>query len=172
MRKLIFELYANNEISMEVANKILDKLKNSWEKHFEGTLFKILNKNEKLFLRDISLLTNGGNEIGLSGNIESDLKYLWAAPFWNGRNNKVSYICWNNKSSKTLNINLIINNSKIIDMGELQSCGWRIIPIGDFGEIDSIILMVDNEILKTTDLSKMKFDYFTTYNFIEHRENE
>jgi len=25
MRKLIFELYANNEISMEVANKLLDK---------------------------------------------------------------------------------------------------------------------------------------------------
>jgi len=25
MRKLIFELYLNNEISMEVANKILDK---------------------------------------------------------------------------------------------------------------------------------------------------
>ena len=166
IKKLDDDLLIYNE------KKILDELKNSWEKHFEGALFKILNKNEKLFLKNISLITDNGNQIELADKIENNSKQLWATPFWNDRNNKVNYICWNNKSSKTLNINLIINNSKIIDMGELQSCGWRIIPIGDFGEIDSIILMVDNEIIKKTDLSKMKFDYFTTYNFIEYRKSK
>jgi|15BtaG_2_1085339.scaffolds.fasta_scaffold00435_12 hypothetical protein len=164
IKKLDDDLLIYNE------KKILDELKNSWEKHFEGALYKILNKNEKLFLRDISLLTNGGNEYGLSGNIESNLKYLWAAPFWDNRANKVNYICWNNKSLKTLNINIIINNLKIINIGELTSSKWSIITIGDFEEIDSIVLMANNKILKKTDLSKMKFDSFAANNFMEYRE--
>jgi len=164
IKKLDDDLLIYNE------KKILDELKNSWEKHFEGALYKILNKNEKLFLRDISLLTNGGNEYGLSGNIESNLKYLWAAPFWDNRANKVNYICWNNKSLKTLNINIIINNLKIINIGELTSSKWSIITIGDFEEIDSIVLMANNKILKKTDLSKMKFDSFAANNFVEYRE--
>jgi hypothetical protein len=150
--------------------KIMDELKNSWEKHFEGALYKILNKNEKLFLRHTSVIQKGGNEIELADTIKSNLNQIWAAPFWDSRANKVNYVCWNNKSPKTLNINIIINNLKIIDIGELTPSKWRIITIGDFEEIDSIVLMANNKILKKTDLSKMKFDSFAANNFMEYRE--
>ena len=77
-------------------------------------------------------------------------------------------IVWNNKDEDPIDVNFIINNDKIISFKNIKRYQWNISPIGDISEINSILVLVNNQVKTHVILNDDNRDLFKQTNYSQH----
>jgi hypothetical protein len=164
-----FKLDTMNNLFLEYdREKLLEILLNSSSKTNEKITNDILlSNNNKMYIKNYDSVLGKGNQFNLSMNTERDSLNHWAIPYYNSKEDSIFVLGWNNKSETPINFSFIINNDRIININDLGYFQWRVFNIGKFDTINSIVIMVENNIKTTIIFDENNRDKFKNTNYIK-----
>lgn len=90
----------------------------------------------------------------------------WCFPYHDNKTKKLFFIAWNHEELETLNIKIIYNNTNIHNITDLKPKFWRIIDLGNYGDAQEVIVLVNNKVRNVFDFTKIK-DKFKYYSYRE-----
>lgn len=146
-------------------NSLMEILKNSPNKTNEKITQDIYEKNGgKIHFRDFKELVNKNNQFNLSEKVSKNSMDYWTVPFYHFGEDKVFVIAWNNKDEDPINVNFIINGNRMINFNQLKKFDWNIEEVGNINEINSILILVNNNIKTNIILNDENRDSFKMTN--------
>lgn len=149
--------------------KLLDILVQSDGKTNEKITNDIMKLNgNSIYIKDYDVIKNKRILFALSDKTSKEKSSYWAVPFYNTKEDKVYAIVWNNKDETPINVNFIVNNDKIISFENIKKHQWNIGSIGDINEIDSIMVLVNNQIKMNLIFDDGNRDLFKKTNYSVH----
>jgi len=154
----------NNTISLWEnydENKIKKIIEESYPKTPERITFKCIEKELNFYKKEIETNKLKGMEISL---INSN-GYNWNVPFYQENDNRLKFMLWNN-SNDPQTIKLIINDDKIIKFTINDKNNWAILDIGDYNEIENIIIIKNDKIINSFSFNANYREKFKKSNFI------
>lgn len=152
VNRLPQELYPFNQ------EQFLSIINESQIKAAELVIKNILFKGN-FYCKSFKLLQNN-NELAKSHNYKGAHKAKWCVPFYDSNKDKLMYIASNSDYEEPLNITLIVNNDKVIKLDNIAKFTWKLIEIGDFNQIDSLLVLINNQIHHTF---KFSLEYKTQF---------
>lgn len=128
----------------------------------------MLMDGNSIYIKDYSQVKSKYIKFGLSDNTSKESMNYWAVPFYNTNEDKVFAVVWNNKDAQPINVNFIINETRMINFTQIQKSEWRTEEIGDINDIDSILVLVDNKIKVNIILNNENRELFKKTNHSVH----
>jgi len=128
----------------------------------------MLMDGNRIYIKDYSHIKIKDIKFGLSDNTSKESMSYWAVPFYNPEEDKVFAVVWNNKDDEPINVNFIINETRMINFTQIQKSEWRTEEIGDINNIDSILVLVDNKIKVNIILNNENRELFKKTNHSVH----
>lgn len=141
-------------------NKIKKVIENSYPKTPERITFKYIEKELNFYKKE----TETNKLKGMDVSLIYSSSYNWNVPFYQEIDNRLKFISWNN-SDDSQTIKIIINDDKIIKF-TLNSNHWRILDIGNYDEIENVIIIKNNEIINRFNFGIDYKEKFKKSNFI------
>ena len=127
--------------------KLLDILFKSDGKTNEKITNDVMKLNgNSIYVKDYDVIKNKDILFALSDKTYKEENNYWVVPFYHTKEDMVYAIVWNNKDEDPIDVNFIINNDKIISFKNIKRYQWNISPIGDISEINSILVLVNNQV--------------------------
>lgn len=115
----------------------------------EGLLKKILTANKNVITKDRWTLETKENTFGrVDGQVGSDF-IPWAVPYWDGDDDGVHFMAWNNTKKEPTSIVVIVNDEKVLNIKDLQLGHWRTDYLCKMNELRTIIVL-ENKKLRDT----------------------
>lgn len=144
-----FQSYFLPNLSETLINLDEEKIKNlireSNTKSPEVLLYRILNGGN-IYKKNREVLEINGNKFGVfDGQVENNLN-PWSIPFYDKKNNHIYFIVWNTKIEKGIEIQVMVNKSKIYHIENTEINHWKLIDLGDLSEIKDILIIENNKI--------------------------
>jgi len=132
--------------------KIKSLIRNSHSKSPEGLLFTLIQESGNFFVKDRKVLEDKGNRFGIV-NSQNSKNNPWSLPFYDYETENVDFISWNITNPNGLEYKIIINDDKFLHISKVNFNHWTIYNLGKIEEINSIIVIENNEIRDTFFLS-------------------
>ncbi len=133
-------------------NNIKQIIRSSDTKSPEVLLFRELSKG-RVTKKNRKLLEYKGNKFGIiDGQVEKTMN-SWSVPYYDEKDENIYFVCWNTKILDGVEHQIIINKSNVINVEKTLFNHWRIIHLGHINEVKSIIVIENNQIRDTYDLS-------------------
>ena len=127
--------------------KLLDILFKSDGKTNEKITNDVMKLNgNSIYVKDYDVIKNKDILFALSDKTYKEENNYWVVPFYHTKEDMVYAIVWNNKDEDPIDVNFIINNDKIISFKNIKRYQWNISPIADISEINSILVLVNNQV--------------------------
>jgi hypothetical protein len=142
-------------------NKIKKIIEESYPKTPERVTFRHIEKELNFYKKETETNKLKGMEVSLiySSN------YNWNVPFYQEIDDRLKFISWNN-SDDPQTIKIIINDNKIIKFTLSNKNHWKISDIGNYDEIENIIIIKNDEIINRFNFSIDFKEKFKKSNFI------
>ena len=149
--------------------KLLEKLLESPFKTNEKITNDVMLMNgNTMYIKDYSQIKSKDIKFGLSDDTEKEKMNYWAVPFYNPEKDKVFAVAWNNKDDEPINVNFIINETRMINFSQIKKFDWITEEIGDINDIDSILILVNNRIKTNIIFNDENRDLFKSTNHSVH----
>lgn len=149
--------------------KLLDILFKSDGKTNEKITNDVMKLNgNSIYVKDYDVIKNKDILFALSDKTYKEENNYWVVPFYHTKEDMVYAIVWNNKDEDPIDVNFIINNDKIISFKNIKRYQWNISPIGDISEINSILVLVNNQVKTHVILNDDNRDLFKQTNYSQH----
>jgi hypothetical protein len=149
--------------------KLLDILFKSDSKTNEKITNDIMKLNgNNVYIKDYDVIKTKDILFALSDKTSKEESNYWTVPFYHTKEDKVSVIVWNNKDEEPIDVNFIVNNDKMITFNNVNKFEWKIGDIGDIKEIDSILVLVNNQVKTHVILNDDNRDLFKRTNYSQH----
>jgi hypothetical protein len=126
-----------------------------------------LNGNN-VYIKDYDVIKTKDILFALSDKTSKEESNYWTVPFYHTKEDKIYVIVWNNKDEDPIDVNFIINNDKIISFNNIKKYQWNVSPIGDINEINSILVLVNNQVKTHVILNDDNRDLFKQTNYSQH----
>lgn len=130
---------------------IKEMIRASLSKSPEAMLLKILQEGNVL-IKDRSELESNGNSFGTVDSQSSQNMIPWAVPYYDILNDTVGFVVWNNQQNSGKKHQLIINDSRIVNIGTTDSGTWRLADLGPVSEIQKIVVIENDKIRRIFEL--------------------
>ena len=91
---------------------------------------------------------------------------MWCVPLCDKNSDLMYFFVYNEKGGE-YDVNVIVNNQHIHIKTENIGT-WHVKPLGNINEIDNILVLINNKIIKHIVLNEENRDMFRKYNFIEN----
>ena len=128
--------------------KIKDLIRNANPKSPEGLLFKLIEESGSVIVKNTSILKEKGNNFGVI-NSQAISKNPWSLPYYDFLTEKVDFIVWNTTNEDGLDYKIIVNDNQIVHLPKICYNCWNIRYLGQIEEINSIIVLENNNIRDT-----------------------
>lgn len=143
------------------------KIKNSSSKSPEEMLYGVLHAGKKGIVKKKNLLDKDGNQFGLTTNKLSNNHTAWCLPYYDKLTNKLSFILWNSEDDRgPINVQLIYNDSKIINFNKIKHLHWAIEDIDDFDNAKKLTVILNGKIRDEYDFTVNR----ETFKQVSYRE--
>jgi hypothetical protein len=142
-------------------NKLKKIIEESYPKTPERITFKYIEKELNFHKKEIETNKLKGMEVSL---INSN-GYTWNVPFYQEIDNRLKFMSWNN-SNDPLTIKLIINDDRIIKFTINDKNHWTILDIGDYDEIENVIIIKNDKIINSFNFNDNYKEKFKKSNLI------
>lgn len=142
--------------------EILDMIRNSSVKSPEVFLKTLLHENTKYLEKDILNKKVDGINFGLSH--EQSGHTAWCLPYYDQGSDKLFFIVWNMEGiNESINVLLVYNKEKIINIEDVRTQSWRLIELGDYDNSQELIVILNNKIrnIYNFDLIRESFKYYS-----------
>jgi hypothetical protein len=135
--------------------KIKNKILNTENKLPESMLFNLLHTNKNGFVKNKSLLDSEFNTFGLSHGQMINAYTAWCLPFYDRLTKKLRFVVWNiEEDSENVEVQVIYNNEKIINLGVIKPQNWVVKDIDDFDKSKKMVVILNNKIRNIFDFEK------------------
>lgn len=149
--------------------KLLEILIKSNAKTNEKITNDIMKLNgNSVYIKDYDVIKNKDILFALSDKTSKEDGSHWTVPFYHTKEDKVYAIVWNNKDDNPIDVNFIVNGDKIISFKNIKKYQWNISPIGDINDINSILVLVNNQVKTHVILNDENRDLFKQTNYSQH----
>jgi hypothetical protein len=128
----------------------------------------MLMNGNTIYIKNYEDIKHKDIKFELSDNTSKESMSYWTVPFYNTNEDKVFVIVYNNKDEEPINVNFIINETKIINFNEIQKSNWKIEEIGDINDISSILILVNGKIKNNIILNEENRELFKKTNHSVH----
>ena len=85
------------------------------------------------------------------------------------KEDKIYALVWNNVDENPINVNFIINNKKILSFENIKKFNWSMDIIGDIQEINSILILVNNEVKINIEFDENNRELFKQTNYSQYK---
>ena len=124
--------------------------------------------NNTVYIKDYNIVKNK-IQFSLSDDILEKGHNCWAIPFYNTKEDKIYALVWNNVDENPINVNFIINNKKILSFENIKKFNWSMDIIGDIQEINSILILVNNEVKINIEFDENNRELFKQTNYSQYK---
>lgn len=138
-------------------NKIKESIRKSDTKSPEEMLFNLLHTGKNGMVKSKKDLDQGGNFFGCSHKINRH-HTAWCLPFFDELTNKICFIVWNSENEFDIEVSIVYNEEKYINLGNIKHMHWKIEEIGNFNDAKTMTVILNGKIRNH-------------FNFEEDREN-
>ena len=145
-------------------NSYYDFMCNSGSKLSEEYQMFLIEQGGEYIYKNILDLNNKGIDFGLYVNSD---KLPWFVVVYNNSTNDMNFFGWN-KTEFQQDIKIIINNKDIITK-KIDTKLWQLFNIGNFNEINHIIIMVDGNIKNILDFNLIDKEVFKKRNYLKNK---
>jgi hypothetical protein len=122
----------------------------------------LLNDGGNFLEKKMSDLTDNGIKINLNSDI---VKYEWVVPVYNFETKKLILFSRASDEIDKYEINLVINGSTFRTY-KVFSKSWILYEIDDFEKVDSLLIIVNNEVRNYLDFTKINKEEYISKNKI------
>jgi hypothetical protein len=124
----------------------------------------LIEQGGEYIYKDILDLNNKGINVGLYVNSD---KFPWFIVIYNSLINGMTFFGWNTTEFQQ-DIKIIINN-KDIKIKKISPKSWTIMNVGNFNEVNHVIIMVDGNIKNVLDFNIIDKEVFKKRNFLRNK---
>ena len=157
----------HNDLLVLDEDKIKQKIRSVEDKSPEMMLLELLRSSEKTVVKSKNKLDNNGNNFGLTHSQLSTDHTAWCLPYYDKLTNKLGFVIWNmEEQNGTINVKLIYNEDRLIDIGDVLSNHWRLMDIDDYDSARKLTVILNDKIRNTFDFTENK-DLFKEVSFRE-----
>lgn len=130
---------------------IKNMIRGSLRKSPELFLLNIMER-KKVYKKNRDILESKGNKFGMIDG-QLDFEFIpWAVPYYDMSDNKIHFVVWNTKNFYSVEHMVIVNNSRIVNIGKTELNHWKLIELGNFDDIDSIVVLENKKVRDTFEL--------------------
>jgi hypothetical protein len=145
----------HNDLLMLNEKMIKQKIYTAGQKTPELMLFDLLHNNKNGTIKNRSLLDSGGNSFGLSHIKSINNHPSLCLPFFDRLTNKLSFVMRNmEKDNNNFEVQIIYNDEKVLNFGNVQSGYWRLSDIDDFENSKKMIVLLNKKVINFYDFEK------------------
>lgn len=149
--------------------KLLEILLKSESKTNEKITNDILRmNNNRVFVKNFDNIKNKNISFALSNQTTKDELNYWAVPFYHSLENQLFAVVWNNKSDDPINVNFLINDENVLKFHQVKKFEWRMQPIGNIENVNSVLVIVNGKIKTNITLNDDNKHIFKTTNYSIH----
>ena len=157
----------HNDLLVLDEDKLKQKIRSVEDKSPEMMLLELLRSSGKTVVKSKNKLDNNGNDFGLTHSQLSTDHTAWCLPYYDKLTNKLGFVIWNmEEQNGTINVKLIYNEDRLIDIGDVLSNHWRLMDIDDYDNARKLTVILNDKIRNTFDFTKNK-DLFKEVSFRE-----
>ena len=157
----------HNDLLVLDEDKLKQKIRSVEDKSPEMMLLELLRSSGKTVVKSKNKLDNNGNDFGLTHSQLSTDHTAWCLPYYDKLTNKLGFVIWNmEEQNGTINVKLIYNEDRFIDIGDVLSNHWRLMDIDDYDNARKLTVILNDKIRNTFDFTKNK-DLFKEVSFRE-----
>ena len=157
----------HNDLLVLDEDKLKQKIRSVEDKSPEMMLLELLRSSEKTVVKSKNKLDNNGNNFGLTHSQLSTDHTAWCLPYYDKLTNKLGFVIWNmEEQNGTINVKLIYNEDRLIDIGDVLSNHWRLMDIDDYDSARKLTVILNDKIRNTFDFTENK-DLFKEVSFRE-----
>jgi len=149
-------------------DKLLSLIKNNFSKTNEKYTQEILDLNPPRLVKDYQILIDKNIKINLSSISEKDKLDFWTVPYYDSKTDTINFVGWNQKSEIPIDIGVLVNNKEFISFPKVKHFNYYIKELGKLKDIDSILVLVNNQIKTHIDFNKINKEDFIKTNFIKY----
>ena len=157
----------HNDLLVLDEDKLKQKIRSVEDKSPEMMLLELLRSSGKTVVKSKNKLDNNGNNFGLTHSQLSTDHTAWCLPYYDKLTNKLGFVIWNmEEQNGTINVKLIYNEDRLIDIGDVLSNHWRLMDIDDYDSARKLTVILNDKIRNTFDFTENK-DLFKEVSFRE-----
>jgi hypothetical protein len=120
----------------------------------ESMLFDLLHSNKNGFIKNKRLLDSELNSFGLSHDKINNTHTAWCLPYYDRLTKGLGFIVWNMEEYERVEVQIIYNNEKIIDLGLVRPNTWIVRDIDEFSNAKKIVVILNGKIRNIFDFEK------------------
>lgn len=145
----------NDDLLILDEEKLKQKIRDIEDKSPEMMLQEVLTSSGKTIVKTKNKLDSNGNNFGLTHSKLSTGHTAWCLPYYDKLTNKLGFVIWNmEEQNGTINVKLIYNDSRFIDMGDILSKHWNLMDIDDYDNAKKLTVIVNDKIRNVFDFDK------------------
>jgi len=135
--------------------KLKNKIREIEDKLPEAMLYNVLHNGKKGISKLKNLLDLNGNKFGLTHTDLSTKHTAWCLPYYDKLTKKLGFVVWNMENNNgTINVKLIYNDDKIINIGNVENQHWRLLDIDDYQNAKKLVVVHNDNIRNIFDFEK------------------
>ena len=145
----------NNNLLVLDEEKLKLNIRDIEDKSPEMMLQKLLTSSGKSVVKTKNKLDSNGNNFGLTHSKLATGHTAWCLPYYDKLTNKLGFVIWNmEEQNGTINVKLIYNDDRFIDMGNILSKHWSLMDIDDYDNAKKLTVIVNDKIRNIFDFDK------------------
>lgn len=145
----------NDELLILDEEKLKQKIREIEDKSPEMMLQEILTSSGKTIVKTKNNLDSNGNNFGLTHSKLATGHTAWCLPYYDKLTNKLGFVIWNMEDQNgTINVKLIYNDDRFIDIGDILNKHWRLMDIDDYDNAKKLTVIVNDKIRNIFDFEK------------------
>lgn len=159
-----YQAYRLDTLHDDLLNLNETRIKNmilvSSDKSPERMLYELLNHRGNIIEKNKSELDKNGNLFGMSHNKISNGNTAWCVPYYDNLTAKLGFVVWNmEEPEKTIDVKIIYNDEKVINLGIISPKHWRLIDIDDYENANKLTVILNDKIRNIFDFNDIREEF-------------
>lgn len=143
-------------------DNFLEFMSDKFSKLSEEYQMFLINDGGDFIMKDVLTLQGKNIKTGLYNDFD---KFPWFVVICDISKNELVFFGWN-QNDINCDIKIIVNDNSVINQQIMSKC-WNMAIIGDFSNINHIMIIVNNEIKNILDFNLIDKNIFKSKNYIE-----
>lgn len=139
---------------------LINRIRNSIDKSPEAMCYEILHKNGSGYEKNKRELDKNGNQFGVSHSKIISEHTAWCLPYHDDLTGKLGFIVWNcEENSNPVEVLLIYNDDKVINLGTINHNHWRLLDIDDYLNSKKLTVILNGKIRNIFEFDKIREEF-------------